>query len=535
MKFFLRLSIIIVFTICLSNYGFGQITRKLNYTLSMDTAKTQVLPFDIPFTVRMEQNIEDPFRYLYLIKLNRYGNLIEDKQTSFRDEGIFPLKLLSTEKVEGKEFLYVDIPALKPDKRYMLFAVTTRRQNLEVKKILQVYCKDPSLVKDEKINWPVPNYFENDPTVPEDEIELPIPREKIIMQIIDNSECKICEQLNKEQEKANLVNTSDKKLEIKYSYEVPQCDTCYKGSIRELAFITGLTSLLELRKAEILDGTYKLDTLESKKRPVVVTIEAAGKDAQRITNIQSSLAILSVFRQSLLYVRSLYPASSFGTTYTNNLNVIEEYMNIMKTNIVSLQNVVSNNNKTNNEIESCLNKIDLPLGWEFNRVRGGTSSYSFYTRNAFFIKPDYGVVYYSDKLFSNPGFSGAAPFVGFHINFKATNENIPFWTNFDILRLPTLQIGVPVFAQNLSQDGSRRHLVADKFSIFTGIGINLGHTARLHYGALWFQALQSGQGSDLRYNVTNVHYIGFSIDIKLRKLFTGLSEAISGVNGVPGF
>ena len=529
------MALIAMLIVCYTKNSFGQVTKRIDYTFALDTAKTRILPFDIPFTVKLDQDKQDPIKYVYLVKVNRYGNLKEDKQTSFRKEAFYPLKLVSTEEVEGKQYVYLDIPALKPDKRYVLLAVTAKEQKPKIKEIVELYCDGSENIENIKKYFPIPNYFFGDPKVEDDTIEITINKEFIIKKIEEIPDCRICEELKKEKEKADLVKASEKELELQYPYQVPAYDTIYEGSLRELAFITGLSSLFEIRKEQIFDGTYKLDTLGFKSRPIVATTVEAKTDAQRIANIESSLAILSAFRQSLLSVRSLYPSSSFGTTYSNNLEVVKDYVNILKNNLVSLNRVALANSQNDSEIDKCLNKIDLELGWQFNRIQGGTSSYHFFTRNSYFIKPDFGVIYYSDKLFKDSNLSGAAPFVGFHINFKATNEDVPFWTNFDIWRLLTLQIGVPVFAQNLSQDDSRRHLVADKFSIFTGAGINLAHTVRIHYGALWFQALQSVQGNERSFKVTSIPYIGFSIDIRLRRLFPGLSDAIFGVKDVPAY
>lgn len=506
--------------------------KKLTYTFSLDTAKAQTLPFDIPFTVKVPYDKADPITEQYLLKLNRKGGFIPDRVTSFasKSSGFTPLALTYLEEDAGKQYLDIDLPALKPDKRYIILVVTKKDQKSVQLEYFKKYCKNPAAYVEDEILRPEPYYFDRGKR-----IEVKVNDIKSTLNSI-NADCAICDKIKNKPVEAAVTPYSGRYINTNLPYfHAIACDTCYKKSASEISFILTTINTLELWRESVLDGTYKLDTLALKHRGASVSLLPSKAPALRIENIKATMLSIAGLKQSMLLLRALYPTGLFDTEYDTNIFTLNMYIDKCRQNIAILENNIKLTSQYENEINTCISGLNLQVGWQYNALRGGTASYRFYTRNSLFIKPDFGVIYYGDKLIGSSTFSGGAPFVGFHVNFRATNENVPFWTNLKIWQFPTLQFGVPIFAQALSQDDSRKYLVADKFSLFTGIGINLAHTVRLHYGAVWFQSLQSVQGSSKNYKVASIPYIGFSIDLRLKKLFPGLSDAIFGVKDVPGY
>ncbi|TLM88991.1 hypothetical protein [Hymenobacter jeollabukensis] len=517
--------------------------KRLNYAISLDTAQEKRLPYDLPFTVRIPYDKEDPIKSVYYIKVSRRGDFIPDKTTSYPKNAAIlnALSLVSLQEENGKQSLLVDLPPLKPDKRYILLTSTEKNKKIASLRYVTNYCVDPTAyIRDEEYSLR-PYYYYTD--VVRDRNKF-VAKGLVIKRDLNalNANCDICNKLNELEQVKNVkvggritpytgpfLNTN-----LPY-YNSPGCDSCYKANAKELAFALAAMNTIETWREDILTGKYRLDTVKLYKTYIKTDLVVSNSPAQRVEYLQSTLSVLVKLKQSLLLLNSLYSSASFSPEYLNNIVTLNSYIDKCSTNLAIIQSDIDAVNKQQNIVNSCLESINLPVGLQFNTIRSGTSSYRFYTRNAEFIKPDFGVIYYGSPLTRKADFSGAAPFVGFHVNFRATNSNVPFWSNPKLLQFPTLQFGVPIFAQSLSQDESRKHLVADKFSLFTGLGLNLAHTVRLHYGAVWFQSLTSIRGAERNYRVASIQYVGFSIDIRLRKLFPGLTDSIFGVKDVPSY
>ena len=508
-----EISFLFIIISCFANTMYGQAPySKIKYKFSLDTAKNRILPFDIPFTVTIPNDKTNPYKYIYLFRVNGERKIIKDNQTSVQ-KSTLPLNSV----YQNGDSLEIDIPPLKPDKQYVVIGVTEENKVAKLKELVIKFCKDQKdqIPEEDSVNLIPPAYFL---TKDFDNHSLHfVETKEHILEIFkkSNEECKLCEKLALTQQAytdpitsiPSAINTNP----------LINCDTCKTNFKNEIFFINGTVVVLGKWQTEVLTGVYPLDTSKGRGNIFVSGNIPAVKDEEKFQNIAKSLGILITIKQLVFYVSKNLSSANLS----EYLSATNNYIDALKINLEILRTKL----KEKNDFESCLKDMDLSIGQTNSVLSNTTSSYQFLTRNGYFIVPDFGLVYYSNKLFSNSSFAGVAPFIGFHINFRATNVNVPFWKIKSFWKFPVLQVGVPVFAQNLSADSSRKYLVGNKFSVFAGLGINLAHSARITFGAMFFQSLTAPS----TYEIKAAPCISLGIDIRLKSYFRGLSDAIQGI------
>jgi hypothetical protein len=571
--------LLLVFSL-LPSYLYSQ-RSGTKYKFSLDTAEKKQLPFDLPSRVSLANDQSNPFKKFYLFQVDRWGNVVFDRRTSFYryfnwkkwkyQTVIDPL----TDVIGDADSTYINLVALKPDRDYVLMAA--RPDIALLKELLKKYCRDPKNISTLYTKGPLPSpYFAR--TIRERNLQAAadeLKSQKIRIKASQKKDYAEKSRAYDSAKKANPENTSDplpsrkerkvalrKELEkIKQqlktyeflmipkdvvikelktlnegdafckdskealvswnptiedfpAFSIPSCDTCSSKSrsTREPSFLNGIISLLKVWRVEITRGDFKLDTLS-----VAIDFKSLADEDNntRLKNLYHNASVLNKARQSVYnYFDDIKRGSSFLFQLANAIYAIQKNIDIVKKSI----------DERDQQVKRLLtSKLIMQSDLILNK---GTSNYRFVTRNSSFIIPDFGLIYAGDRLFSNSSFNTVSPFLGFHVNFRSTNRNAPFWKNFNIWKIPTLQVGIPIYANGISSDGTRKQLVADKFSIFTGFGINLAHSVRITYGALFFQELSGTHGGVQTYHIQGAPCISVGIDLRLKSLFYGLSDAI---------
>lgn len=340
-----------------------------------------------------------------------------------------------------------------------------------------------------------------------------------------DSTCDLCKKIEDDTVELKELVSEWAKGDLLPSISIQPCDSCAHSD--DIFFLNGVLSLLDTWRSEVVTGVLRVDTVKSRDVIMMNFNSRATEAPEKLENTLHNSQVLNMTRQALNSLGSGLDSSSIA-----KLNFeLDKYITALRSNGNAIREFIERRSKRESEVRTALMKVTLPVNWTPYYVANSTSTYQFVTRNSYFIKPDFGLVYYGDRLFSNKArFSGMAPFLGFHINLRATNSDVPFWSNMNWWKFPTIQIGVPIFAKDISDDGSRRHLVDNRFSIFTGIGFNVAHTARITFGSLFFKALAKSGSGGTNYKLAASPCISLGIDLRLRSLFQGLASAIQNTN-----
>ncbi len=150
-----------------------------------------------------------------------------------------------------------------------------------------------------------------------------------------------------------------------------------------------------------------------------------------------------------------------------------------------------------------------------------TYTYNFETRSGFALKADFGFMVYGNP-WNSPGLSGFSPFVGFHVNFRPMNTDLPFHPIPNKGILGHLSFNAGILLVSLSEENKRDGLLG-KTSIFTGLGWAFGHAVRLSTGAVWFKK-ENINPLISRRSTAATPYLALSIDLRLKEIYDGFKK-----------
>ena len=268
----------------------------------------------------------------------------------------------------------------------------------------------------------------------------------------------------------------------------------------------------------MVSGSYKLE--KSADNDYSINFNPNTSLSSRLNTITDHINIVVEAEQSLFIL---------AESNLDKLDVFKAYFVDLKGILSQNRNIIAKKVKDNTSANNILARLEIPYGLRTKSINKSTFTYDFLTRNSGVIKQSFGFVYY----FSNDGdFSGAAPYTGVDYQFRATNENTNFWKIKDWRKFFSLQLGVPFFASQLTEGDQRRHLFGDTFSLYTGIGINIGHSIKIGYGTVLFRSIDSNAMAigDPSFEIDTVHAITLGINFRLIPLFRNIFGSNQTIN-----
>lgn len=153
-------------------------------------------------------------------------------------------------------------------------------------------------------------------------------------------------------------------------------------------------------------------------------------------------------------------------------------------------------------------------------VSSTSEIFSFETRAKFRVTPDFGYVGYGFQK----GFNGIIPYLGFQIEFRYFDKNIPFKLipNKTIWHRFSFNSGVTL--ASLKRDGKREDFFKDK-SLLLGFGFRLSNALRITSGTILFNREDPNPLIDNK-QLGITPFIGLSIDLSVKQLLNDVSGLI---------
>lgn len=146
--------------------------------------------------------------------------------------------------------------------------------------------------------------------------------------------------------------------------------------------------------------------------------------------------------------------------------------------------------------------------------------YSFETRAKFKITPDFGYVGYGFQK----DFNGFTPYLGFQIEFRYFDKNIPFKLIPNKTIWHRLSFNTGITLASLKKDGQREDFFKDK-SLLMGFGFRLSNALRLTGGTMLFNKEDPNPLVDNK-QIGVTPFVGLSIDLSLKQLLNDMSSLI---------
>ncbi len=146
--------------------------------------------------------------------------------------------------------------------------------------------------------------------------------------------------------------------------------------------------------------------------------------------------------------------------------------------------------------------------------------FSFETRAKFRITPDFGYVGYGFQK----DFNGITPYLGFQIEFRYFDKNIPFKLIPNKTIWHRLSFNTGITLASLKKDGQREDFFKDK-SLLMGFGFRLSNALRLTGGTILFNREDPNPLIDNK-KLGVTPFIGLSIDLSLKQFLNDMSGLI---------
>lgn len=301
----------------------------------------------------------------------------------------------------------------------------------------------------------------------------------------------------------NEQKSSIDKLQLGSLYSLIQCLETHQSKVCINCESSNLIDLL-MRKSERLgEIAFGAKSIDGKKR--------AQKCSDSLAILNEHLVSINTGKVRLLGLIGtcdfLAEELDQFVTYAATLNEIS--------------NTLTEKCKQKSKIEQAIFKqyFYAPYSLEIN-----TLVYNFKTRAATRIIPDFGLIVYGfDRSGYHKDFTGFSPVLGFRINLRPIDKNIPWKVYPDKTIWHYLAVTSGWTLASVAEKGEREDLFKSS-SFYTGLGVKLySHAIVLNAGALFFNKIDPNPVSNNK-EIAATGYIGISVDLELKSFFNGLGD-----------
>lgn len=322
--------------------------------------------------------------------------------------------------------------------------------------------------------------------------------------------------LNKIDIDPHAIDANIRQAVVAYSEQCLHCeDTIWQSEVvgKNTDIITPLLRLEQINDTSLSYGLRDIYSNETIDDAEIAT-------DKRLQHLQTTATALVQLQRVMDYYHAKYRFDS--RSYRAFRGEIERAVGLLSQNIILVmkqQKVVSILEKSisalkqrsDNLLQNC-DELIQPTA----KIDASTFTYNFDTRTGFLIKPDFGFLYYH-SLSSKSSFQGFAPYLGFHINFRPLDTDIPFGTIRNEGVWGHLSFNAGALLGSFAEQGLRDGLIGNT-AVFTGLGWAFTEWLRLTSGAVWYR---KEEASPLKNHKTTaaVPYISLSFDLRLRGIY----------------
>ena len=257
----------------------------------------------------------------------------------------------------------------------------------------------------------------------------------------------------------------------------------------------------------------------------IVEISDCKKDVNDIDKINAFdfKSQLSHCDTALKYTSEIMKLACINNqdTYNHFSDLFKDYCKCLESNRSNLKQILS---KIDNLKSYINNKDKYLLGTSTISLNTYVSGLT--TRSAYVIIPDFGAMEYFCN--PNPKDWGVMPYLGFEINFRPMDKNIPFriYPHVKPFSIHHWSFNAGILAQSIAISNQRADFFT-KNSIFLGFGYRLGSGVRLTAGTMLFRKYDTNPFTTTPPTIAIAPYFGVSLDLDLKALFNGFSNLLN--------
>lgn len=255
----------------------------------------------------------------------------------------------------------------------------------------------------------------------------------------------------------------------------------------------------------VIEGEISLDGSLNSKKEIEYSKkkENCKKSIKQIEELEISLDKLSLI--------GLVDSTDFRV-------LLSEFKSEIINNQINIQNYLSQDDT----IKMIVNKNNDSQDLFFNvkNYSSTTTVLDFEKRSKFQITPDFGWIWYGFQ----EDFNGFSPYLGFHINFRYINKNVPFnrLPNKKCADLHYWSFMTAWSLTSIAEEGKREDFFANS-TFLTGIGFRINNALRVTAGVNWFYKLDPNPIIETK-SIAVTPYIGLSVDLDVKQFLNGFTD-----------
>ena len=231
----------------------------------------------------------------------------------------------------------------------------------------------------------------------------------------------------------------------------------------------------------------------------------------RIKNLKSSIKLIAGYEETLKLL--IIKGSTDAQTLLTSVSSMKTELSTTKTN---LDDLVSSRKKIFKK------EVETGMIESKSAISATTTIFDYDTRAKMQITPDFGYIYSG----FNGDFNHFSPYLGFHVNFRFMDKNLPFWglPNKTPFHFVSFMTGWSLVS--IAEDGKRADLFKDnKGTLLTGLGFRITNSLRITGGVNWFYKIDPNPLINTK-SLAVMPFCGLSLDLDLKKYLNGFMDLI---------
>jgi hypothetical protein len=249
----------------------------------------------------------------------------------------------------------------------------------------------------------------------------------------------------------------------------------------------------------------------------------AGKEEENLEKRLQNLKALQKFVDDLIFFTNYLRVNGIVSSRGNYNDLYIELQNLQQLITDAIKPRIEKAQAAKSQIIQDISRFEYVK--ETTHHIGSTDDFNFKTRSKLNIVPDFGFVIVPRSI---RGFSAKlnqlaySPYLGFNINFRSINKDIPF----GLIKYKTvwhrLSFMSGILLTKLKIEGEREDLFANN-SLMAGLGLRINNVVKFSSGVVLYKSLDPNPTIDNpRLGISP--YAGLSLDLEVQELFGGISS-----------
>ncbi|KYP16177.1 hypothetical protein [Flavihumibacter sp. CACIAM 22H1] len=273
--------------------------------------------------------------------------------------------------------------------------------------------------------------------------------------------------------------------------------------------LTILGNLTSQEQSDLLNGMVSLENVNGKMET---------NKTKQLANVESTLQKMNRV-QELADIATTRGWVTFESTWYDGKNsYLKKVISTIEGNLTAEKDI----KEQYVQIEKTI--IEKEKFFDPQIITGNSYVYNLETRSKFQLSPDFGYVVYGFQK----GFTSFTPYLGFQVNFRSIDRDIPFSIFKGLNKYPNKTFWhylsfMTGWSLSKTSEANKREDFFESGSLLTGIGLRLTNSVKITCGNLWFYKLDARPEVKGR-KLAITPFVSLSLDLSLKSLMNDITS-----------